>query len=99
MSENKTRIFRPSMNETELKLVCKALHFYKVEMEKQRVTTGLTVGNLHVVASLMANLLMLLHGKKVGRRKQLQNGIFALSDDALLHFKSVKEEWLKELEP
>jgi hypothetical protein len=92
MTENKTRTFRPSFNERELKIVCKALHFYKIEMEKQKVTTGITMGGMRDVASLVANLLMLLHGKKVGRRKYLHSGPYALSDDAFLYFKTVKEE-------
>jgi len=93
--ENKPRIFRPSFNERELKLVCKALHFYKIHMEEVK-KTGLTMGGMRDVASLLINLLALLHGKKVGRRKDVPT--FHYSDEALLHFKTVKEEWLKELE-
>jgi len=91
--QTKLRIFRPSLSQEEIQVLVRALRCRKLQLETTRDPS--VKAELGKVTELWANLLSLIHGKVVGRRHRFSS-LSHFSDEYLLHFKIIKEEWLNE---
>ena len=90
------RVYRPSLSKKELETVLKAIYFRKKALEKVPVRNFETENEMTILANLFSHLSELIHGKVQGRRKTTR-GFAAWSDDSMIYFKLVNEEWISQV--
>ena len=90
------RIYRPSISQTELETILRAIYFRKRTLENSAKTDYKTQGEMKILVGVFAHFCDLLHGKVQGRRKAI-GSFTACTDDGMVYFKLVDEKWISQV--
>jgi hypothetical protein len=98
----KQHVHRHTFTLVQLETICRALYHRKCELQKQHEANNVDShlrmqlsDELTKIAEVWVDLLCLLHGKTCSRRKHVF-GYECWRDDALIHFRAIKSEWIGE---